>query len=54
MYDDLLAEYREKFDREIFPLLISTGILLSISFLTINVQIQKVRKINPAETLRAD
>jgi hypothetical protein len=27
MYDDLLAEYREKFDREIFPLLISNELI---------------------------
>ena len=27
MYDDLLAEYRDKFDREIFPLLISNELI---------------------------
>lgn len=36
------------------PLFISVLILLGVSLLTINVQIQKVRRINPAETLRAE
>lgn len=36
------------------PLAISVLILLGVSFLTINVQIQKVRKLNPAETLRTE
>jgi len=37
-----------------FPIFVSLLILLAVSFMTINIQIQKVRKINPAETLRAE
>lgn len=36
------------------PLAISVMILLGVSYLTINMHIQKVRKINPAETLRTE
>ena len=36
------------------PLLVSALILLGVALITINFQVQKVKKLNPAETLRID
>ena len=36
------------------PLSLAIAILLTVSFLTLNIQVRKVRKMNPAETLRAE
>jgi len=36
------------------PLSLAVGILLTVAFLTLNIQIRRVRKMNPVETLRTE